>query len=41
MTLVGKRDFADLIKLGILRCDHPGLAGGPKPNDKCPYNKQK
>lgn len=28
VTLYGKRDFADAIKLRILRLDYPGIPGG-------------
>lgn len=40
MTLMGKRVAADVIKLRLSRCDHPGLEEGGKSNDKCPYSRR-
>lgn len=38
VTLSGKRDFAGVIGLRILRWeDYPGYLVGPKCNHKCPY----
>lgn len=38
VTLFGKSDFADVIKLRIWRWeDYPGYLVGPKCNYKCPY----
>ena len=40
MTFSGKWVFADVIKLGILRWDHPGLPWWAKSNDNCPYDRR-